>query len=446
MNGVIAMVLAGGKGERLKPLTDGRAKPAVPFGAHFRIIDFTLSNCINSLVSRIFVLTQYKSHSLSRHLKTRLGLFAQSLDQRICEIPAQTDGHPSGGTADAIRQNLGRVDRCRPEDVLILSGDHIYKMDYRQFRRFHTERKASLSIAVIRVPIEIAKETFGVIEVDEAGRVVGFVEKPASPKPIPGSGDCFASMGIYLFTTPGLHGSLDNDLSDFGQHIIPAMLAAGNPVYAWDYSSCNSIAEYEYKYRSDGSLHGRRLVSKAFDSDYWRDVGSIESYWTANLDALSAKPKFNLTGENWPLFHQPKGHPLARSIHAGQERAGMAVDSIVSNAVTISGSVVMTSVLGPGIHVHPLSEIRNSVFLGGSRVEGVLINTTVGRGCRIRNAIVDKCAGLPEGMTLGFDRKDDEAQGFRCVSIAGSGEHIVVVPRSWGADIGLRAEGMEGES
>lgn len=440
MNDILALVLAGGMGLRLKPLTEVRAKPAVPFGAVYRIIDFTLSNCVNSRITRVYVLTQYKSHSLSKHLKTGWNLYSRRLNQYIDEIPAQMQkgNHWYKGTADAIRQSMHLVDGCGPKHVLILSGDHIYKMDYRQIRRFHEERKASLTIAIARVAAEFASNTFGVLEVDATGRVVGFEEKPARPKTIPGSGDCLVSMGIYIFTTPSLRRSLDNEFEDFGTDIIPRLIASGERVFAWDFSGENRIEEYEY--RCEDGRRVKRRVAKARDSAYWRDIGSIEAYYAANLDLVAPKPSFNLNGELWPIFSAPIAYPPAKFIHASDGRTGMALDSIVSNGVTISGSTVRGSILGPGVYVHSFADIEDSVILGGSKIGGIVIDTMIGRGCRVRNAIVDKCSSLPDGIAIGFDRAVDEANGFHCVPLAGTGDHIVVVPRTWGISLDLEEE------
>ncbi len=438
MDDVLAVVMAGGMGERLRPLTDVRAKPAVPFGAVYRIIDFTLSNCVNSHVRRIFVLTQYKSHSLSGHLKSGWNFYSRRLNQFIDEIPAQMQKGNQWykGTADAIRQNMNLIEECKPKHVLILSGDHIYKMDYRLMRRFHEEKKAGLTVAVIRVPVDLARGAYGVLELDESGRIVGFEEKPDKPKAIPGTNECLASMGLYIFTTGMLTSSLANDLEDFGKHIIPQMIEKGEPVYGFDFSSFNHISEYEYKVK-----HGQRIKQKlrrSTDSDYWRDVGSLDAYWEANLDLVAPAPKFNLYGELWPLFNSPVHYPPAKFVHDIPGRTGLAVNSIVSDGVIISGAVVRNSVLGPGIYIHSYSEVQNSVFMGGSMVGGFLIDTAIGRGCRIRNAIIDKCAIIPEGMMIGYHRPDDEAYGFKCIAIPGSDQHIVVVPR----DYGMRLERM----
>jgi len=300
----LAVIMAGGMGERLRPLTDIRTKPAVPFGAIYRIIDFTLSNCINSDMRQILVLTQYKSHSLSRHLALGFNFLSPRLDEFIEEVPAQMQvgNQWYKGTADALRQNLPFIDDVAPDLVLILAGDHIYKMDYRLLRRFHQERAARLTVSVIRIPADQAAGQFGVLEVDATGLIVGFEEKPALPKCIPGTTDCLASMGIYIFENQALHQWLDNDLPDFGRDVIPAMVAAGEPVYAFDFSTMNQIEDYIVVSRGGQRI---KTLRQTEDAGYWRDVGTLDSFWQANLDLVAVKPAFSLYGERWPIFRSP---------------------------------------------------------------------------------------------------------------------------------------------
>lgn len=308
----LAVIMAGGMGERLRPLTDVRTKPAVPFGAIFRIIDFSLSNCINSEMRQILVLTQYKSHSLSRHLSTGFNFLSRRLDEFIEEIPAQMQVGDRWykGTADAIRQNLPFINSIASEHVLILAGDHIYKMDYRRLRRFHVERGAGLTVSVIQVPAALAAGQYGVLEVAREGRIVGFEEKPCDPKCIPGTSNCLASMGIYMFRNDTLHRWLDNDLVDFGKDVIPAMVAAGEPVFAFDFSTMNQIEDFVVVSWDGGRRKELRVTE---DSGYWRDVGTLESYWQANIDLVSAKPPFSLYGERWPFFRCPTFFPRPNS-------------------------------------------------------------------------------------------------------------------------------------
>ncbi len=428
---ILALVMAGGMGERLMPLTEMRAKPAVPFGGIFRIIDFTLSNCINSDVRRVIVLTQYKSHSLSNHLKQGWNFLSRRLDQYVDEIPAQMQTGRSWykGTADAIRQNMAHIEQLSPRLVLVLSGDHIYKMDYRLMRRYHDEKRTGLTVAVIRVPAEEAAGAFGVLEVDSEFRIVGFEEKPKNPKCIPGTNDCLASMGIYLFDTDYLHTRLDNDFDDFGKHVIPDALAKGETIYAWDYTTLNQIQEVEYVTAVGHRM--RETVARASDSAYWRDVGTLDSLWRANLELVSARPPFNLYGELWPIFTSPHHFPPAKFVHEGAGRTGTAVNSIVSEGVIVSGATVRNSVISPGVYIHSYSVVENSVLLGGEIRGGNITSTNIGRGCRIRNAIIDKNVKLPEGTTLGHDRAQDEMRGFKTVNIAGSDDYLVVVPKEY---------------
>ena len=331
MDETLAFVMAGGQGERLRPLTDVRAKPAVPFGGIFRIIDFTLSNCVNSGLRRIYVLTQYKSYSLSSHLRTGWNMLSPRLNQFIDEVPAQQQLGSSWyqGTADAIRQNFSFVESKRPALVLVLSGDHVYKMDYRLLRTFHDEKGAELTVACVRLPAEEARGTFGVMQIDEEGRIVGFEEKPAEPKTIPGTTDCLASMGIYLFEAGCLRRGLDNDLLDFGKDVIPLLLREGVPVYAYDFTTRNAIPEWEYTKR-DG-VRRKELVPRASDADYWRDVGTLEQYWLANLDLVQPKPRFNVYGERFPLYSAPGHFPPAKFVHEMPGRTGVAVNSMVKH-------------------------------------------------------------------------------------------------------------------
>ncbi|MGI5861001.1 MAG: glucose-1-phosphate adenylyltransferase [Myxococcales bacterium] len=428
VNDVLVMLMAGGMGERLKPLTDVRAKPAVPFGGSYRIIDFTLSNCINSGLRQIYVLTQYKSHSLSNHLRAGWDFLSRRLDQFIDEIPAQMQlgDRWYKGTADAIRQNMNLVERSPAKLVLILSGDHIYKMDYRLMRRFHEERNAGLTVSVIRVPCDQAAN-YGVLEVDDQWRIVGFQEKPAHPKTLPGTNLCLASMGIYLFGRDSLRRWMAEEIDDFGRHVIPAMVSSGEPVYAFDFSTHNRIEEYEWVER-DGHRTKER-VERASDSDYWRDVGTLDAYWAANLELTVPAPKFNLYGECWPFFNCPLHFPPAKFVHELPDRTGMAISSIVSDGVIISGSKVRRSVLGPGTHVHSYALIESSVIMGGSIKGGSIQESSIGRGCLVRNAIVDRNVRLASGTVIGHDRALDERRGLKTHTIPGTNDYIVVVPK-----------------
>lgn len=431
MDDTLTFVMAGGQGERLRPLTDVRAKPAVPFGGIFRIIDFTLSNCVNSGLRRIFVLTQYKSYSLSNHLKTGWNMLSSRLDQFIDEVPAQQQLGSSWykGTADAIRQNTNFIENKRPRLVLILSGDHVYKMDYRLLRAFHEEKGAELTVACLRLPAAEAAGNFGVMEVDEDGKIVGFEEKPADPKRIPGTDDCLASMGIYLFEADALRGALDSDHLDFGKDVIPMLISRGAPVFAYDFTTRNVIPEWEFA-KHEG-VRKKVLAPKASDADYWRDVGTLEQYWLANLDLVQPHPKFNVYGEQFPLFSAPGHFPPAKFVHEIPGRTGVAVNSIVADGVIVSGATVRESVLGSGIYVHSWAMIERSVLLGGAIRGGILTETSIGRRCRIKNAIIDKNVHLSENLSIGYDRAEDERRGLKTVPITGSGEHIVVIPKDF---------------
>jgi len=424
----LAIVMAGGMGSRLKPLTDVRAKPAVPFGAIFRIIDFTLSNCINSEIRQILVLTQYKSHSLSRHLTTGFNFLPPRLDEFIEEIPAQMQlgNQWYKGTADAIRQNLSFIDDIAADNLLLLAGDHIYKMDYRLLRDFHEERGAALTVSAIRVPAAVAAGQYGVLEVDEQGRIVGFEEKPAEPKCLPGTRDCLASMGIYIFQNQALHRWLDNDLLDFGKDVIPAMVAAGEPVYAFDFSTLNQIQDYV------ATTSGERRVKRLHpmeDSGYWRDVGTLDALWQANIDLVSVKPPLSLYGEAWPIFRCPTFFPPAKFVHEEGGRTGMAVRSIVAEGVIISGGLVRASVLSGGTIVHSHALVEYSVLFGGQVHKRRIFETNIGRHCKVRNAIIDRNVTLREGTVIGYDREEDERRGLKTATIPDTGDYVVVVPR-----------------
>ncbi len=421
--------MAGGAGERLRPLTDERAKPAVLFGGGYRIIDFTLSNCINSGIRRVFVLTQYKSHTLSNHLRATYGFLSRRLGEFIDEIPAQMQMGASWykGTADAVRQNLALVEEYAPRQVLVLSGDHIYKMDYRTMQRFHQEHGSRVTLAVARVDVDEARSAFGVVQVDREGHVVGFVEKSREPPTIPGTRDCLANMGIYLFDYHTLREWLSLAGDDFGHDILPRMIARNEPIHAYDYSRLNVIEETESVVHEGRRV--KRLLPRATDSDYWRDVGTLDSYWSTNLDLVTPSPRFNLYGERWPIFSSPQHHPPAKFVHESANRIGEALNSIVCDGVIISGSKVRNSVLAPGIYVHSYALIEDSVMLGGSVESGTTEETSVGRYCRIRNAIIDENVSLSEGTVIGYDRGEDERRGFRVLPLRGRPDHLVVVPR-----------------
>jgi len=394
---ILAMVLAGGRGERLYPLTRDRAKPAVPFGAIYRIIDFTLSNCIHSEIRRIYALTQYKSTSLHRHIQFGWNILSASLGEFIEAIPAQQriDEHWYQGTADAFFQNIYTIQQERPDLILILSGDHIYKMDYRKMIDFHVEKKADLTVGAIRMEKRLSRE-FGVIQVDEEGQVIGFEEKPEEPRTIPGDPEgILASMGVYVFPTEMLVRRLIEDARsdsthDFGKDIIPAMIKKDR-VFAFDFR------------KGDRGGMG-----------YWRDVGTIDAYFEANMDLVSVTPQLNLYDPQWPIFTYQSPDPPAKTVLEEEGRMGTAVNSILSNGCIISGGSVKRSVLSPRVVVHSYAEVEDSILL-----EGV----DIGRHAKIRRTIIDKDVQIPPKMEIGYDL-DEDAKRF---TVTGSG--IVVVPR-----------------
>jgi glucose-1-phosphate adenylyltransferase len=394
---VLAMILAGGRGERLYPLTKDRAKPAVPFGAIYRIIDFTLSNSLNSDIRHIFALTQYKSISLHRHIQLGWSILSAPLGEFIGVIPAQQriDEHWYQGTADAIFQNIYSVQQERPDLILILSGDHVYKMDYRKIIAFHLERGADLTVAAIRMDRKSSKE-FGVIEVEKDWRIIGFQEKPEEPKTIPGDPEAIlASMGVYVFNTEILVRRLIEDARsdsshDFGRDIIPAMIRKDR-VFAFD-----------FRHGDPGG------------TGYWRDVGTIDAYFETNMDLISVIPQLNLYDPQWPIITYQPPHPPAKTVLAEKGRIGTALNSIISNGCIISGGSVKRSILSPKVMIHSYVEVEDSILM-----EGV----DVGRYAKIRRSIIDKDVLIPQGMEIGY-HLDEDAKRF---TVTESG--IVVVPK-----------------
>ena len=383
----LALVLAGGRGSRLHELTERRAKPAVYFGGKFRIIDFPLSNCINSGIRRIGVLTQYKSHSLIRHLVEGWSFFQRDLGEFIEVLPAsqRTTGDWYKGTADAIYQNLDIVRTLLPKYVLVLSGDHIYKMDYGALLAEHEKSGAELTVACVGVSLEDAK-SFGVMTVDDDFRVLSFDEKPASPKPMPGTPDiALVSMGNYVFNTDFLFRKLEEDAADrasshdFGHDIIPSVIG-GHPVFAYPFLDPDT---------------GRQ--------PYWRDVGTIDAFWEANMELVSVEPELNLYDSDWPIRTYHRQLPSAKFVFQDPGREGKALDSVVSAGCVISGSAVVNSLLFSSVRVHSYGRIESSVLL--PEVE-------VGRRCRIRRAVIDRGCRIPEGTIIGEDPAAD-ARRFR---------------------------------
>ncbi len=378
----LVIVLAGGAGERLFPLTKERAKPGVYFGGPYRIIDFALSNCINSGLRRIFIATQYKSLSLNRHIRMGWSIVSEELGEFIEILPPQkrTGEHWYQGTADAVFQNLYSILREGPKHVIVLSGDHVYKMDYGKMLRFHQERGAGVTIAAIEEPIAEASR-FGIVAVDDHDRVTGFEEKPARPSPTPGSPDyALASMGIYIFDTDVLARALEADAGqrsnhDFGKDIIPALIH-NVPVFAYHFYDENKKA-----------------------SKYWRDIGTLDAYYEANMDLCRVNPDFNLYDPEWPLrTHQPQAPPAKFVFAEAGRRCGQALDSIISPGCIISGSTVVSSVLCPNVRVHSFCTIEHSMLMPGVRV---------GRHARIRRAIIDRDVLIPRGALIGFNAEED---------------------------------------
>lgn len=421
MQDVITIIMAGGRGQRLLPLTEDRAKPAVPFGGIYRLIDIPLSNCINSQLYKILVFPQYKSQSLVEHLDRGWNIFSSALGHylRIVAPQQRVSSDWYKGTADCVRQNLYLIERERSKYVLILSGDHVYKMDYRQFRHSHEQSGADVSVGLLEVDRALGSE-FGIAEVDENFRICGFDEKPADPKPIPGDPDqCLASMGIYLFRTELLLDLLHStDHDDFGRDIIPRLIH-DHKVVAYPYRRNNRIRDYVRQIAADGS---RRSVMEepTRDSSYWRDVGTLDAYWNANMDLTGVNPFFNLYGKLWPIRTFQQQNPPAKFVfdrrENGVHRLGTAIDSIVAHGCIISGGLVRSSVLSYNVVVRSYSEVHESVILD---------NVEIGRHCRIKKAIIDKNNVIPAGTELGLNPREDSKRFH--VTPRG----IVVVPKGF---------------
>ena len=378
LDDVLVMVLAGGVGERLYPLTKERAKPAVYFGGPYRIIDFTLSNCINSGLRRIFIALQYKSLSLSRHLRMGWSVVADELGEFIEILSPQkrVGEHWYLGTADAVYQNLYSILRESPRQMLVLSGDHVYKMDYAKMLRFHRDRKAGVTLAAIEVPSEEAHR-FGVLQVNADDRLTAFLEKP---KNLPVGQQVLASLGIYIFDMDVLVPALEEDARrnsthDFGKDIIPPLIEKV-PVYAYRFYDENKKA-----------------------AKYWRDIGTLDAYYDANMDLCHVNPEFNLYDPEWPLRTNQVQAPPAKFVFADEgRRCGQALDSIISAGCIISGSRITGSVLCPNVRVHSFCDIDQSILMPGVRV---------GRHARIRRAIIDRDVFVPRGALIGYNEEED---------------------------------------
>ncbi len=380
---VLVIVLAGGAGERLAPLTRDRAKPAVYFGGPYRIIDFVLSNCINSGLRHIFIATQYKSLSLSRHIRQGWTIVSEELGEFIEILPPQKRVGEQWyqGTADAVYQNLYSIVREQPKYVVVLAGDHVYKMDYQKMLRFHLDQAADVTLAAIEVPIEDGKR-FGIVAVDETDRVTGFLEKPRNPPGMPGQPNmALASMGIYVFDSEVLIKALKADAAnpdshhDFGKNIIPALIGEGRT--------------YAYPFYDENKKTAK----------YWRDIGTLDAYYEAQMDLCHVNPEFNMYDPEWPLRTYMPQAPPAKFVFAEEGRRGEAQDSLISQGCIVSGSRIRGSILCPNVRVHSFCTIDDAILMPGVRV---------GRHARIRGAIVDRDVDIPRGATIGYNADEDK--------------------------------------
>jgi glucose-1-phosphate adenylyltransferase len=389
----LALILAGGRGARLMDLTDWHAKPAIPFAGKFRIIDFTLSNCINSGIRRVGVLTQYKAHSLLQHIQRGWGFLRGEFNEFIELLPAQqrTQGENwYKGTADAVFQNLDIIHAHRPEHVLILAGDHVYKMHYGKMLAHHLAAGADVTVGCIEVPLETAKG-FGVMAVDEDDRVIRFDEKPANPQPMPGHPDqALASMGIYIFNAQLLFDLLTKDSTaaetshDFGKDIIPSLVESHRVIAHHFQDSC--------------------VMHEGAREHYWRDVGTIDAYWEANIDLTTVTPALNLYDESWPIWTDQPQSPPAKFVFDSEHRRGMAVDSLVAGGCIVSGAVVRRSMLFSNVRVNSFCVVEDAV---------ILPNVDIGRHARLRRCIVDQGVVVPPGLVVGEDAVLDASRFHR---------------------------------
>jgi glucose-1-phosphate adenylyltransferase len=396
----VALILAGGRGSRLYELTDWRAKPGVYFGGKLRIIDFPLSNCVNSGIRRIGIATQYKAHSLIRHLVHGWTGF-QSSDREFVEIwPAsqRTGDDWYLGTADAVFQNLDIIRTHQPKHVLILSGDHVYKMDYGTFLAFHAAHNADMTVSCMEVPIEEAAGQFGVMTVDESGRVIEFNEKPEHPAPIPGKpGFCLASMGNYVFNSDFMYEQVIKDADmpgsdhDFGKNIIPSII--------------ENYQVYAFPFRDP----------KTQKQAYWRDVGTLDAYWEANMELISVSPQLDLYDKDWPILTQQLQTPPAKFVFDNPDRVGIAVESMIAGGCIISGAKVRRSLIFSNCKIHSHCDIVDSLVLPECEIHD---------RCVIRGAIIDRGSIIPAGTQIGIDHDADRARGFRVTE----GGHVLVTP------------------
>jgi glucose-1-phosphate adenylyltransferase len=400
---IFGMVLAGGEGKRLMPLTADRAKPAVPFGGSYRLIDFALSNLINSGMRRIVVLTQYKSHSLDRHISQTWRMSAL-LGGYVASVPAQQrlGKRWFSGSADAILQSMNLLSDERPDIVVVVGADHVYRMDFDQMIEAHVKSGRGVTVAAIRQPLSLANQ-FGVIEIDDQDptKIAAFLEKPTSPKGLPDSPDeVLASMGNYVFTAQALidaiehDGTLESSSHDMGGDIVPYMVDREDAgVYDFTYNEIPGSTER--------------------DHSYWRDVGTMDSYYDAHMDLISVMPVFNLYNAEWPIFTQQINLPPAKFVHDGEGNQGRTTDSIVSLGSVVSGGIVERSVLSPNVRVHSRALVTDSILLDGVQV---------GRDCTVRKAILDKSVVVADGASIGVDKARDIERGF---SVTDSGITVV---------------------
>jgi len=399
----IAMVLAGGKGDSLSPLTSRRAKASVAFGGKYKIIDFVLSNMFNSGISKVYILTQYRAYSLTKHIRESWGKWA-GLGAFCVAISPETSSEGEEwfkGTADAILQYLRFVETTDAAYVAVFGGDHIYKMDVRQMINFHHTKNADITIAVLEVPCEEARR-FGVLSVDDDSRVTAFAEKPDNPETISGRNTCFASMGNYIFPAKKLIEVLQeckkkHENLDFGKHVIPAMLERGDMVFAYNFN--------------DNEIPGMTVEERG----YWKDVGTIDAYYEANMDLIHVSPELNLYNYKWPILTNQGNLPPAKTIFDVDGRRGLNINSYVCGGCITSGSTVNRSIIGPQCKIHSYSLVEDSILFE---------NVTIGRHARIRKAIIDKNVVIPDGAVIGYDPEDDVRKGY---TVTPSG--IVVVPR-----------------
>ncbi len=399
----IAMVLAGGKNDSLSPLTSRRAKASVSFGGKYKIIDFVLSNMFNSGISKVYILTQYRAYSLTKHIRESWGKWT-GLGEFCVAISPETSSEGEEwfkGTADAILQYLRFVESTDAEYVAVFGGDHIYKMDVRQMINFHRTTSADITIAAVEVMVEDAKR-FGVLSVDDESRVTAFAEKPDKPEHISGRSSCFASMGNYIFSTKKLIEVLQECKKlyanlDFGKHVIPAMLASGDRVFAYNFN--------------DNVIPGMTIEERG----YWKDVATIDSYYAANMDLIHVSPELNLYNYKWPKLTNQGNLPPAKTIFDEDRRRGQNLNSYVSGGCITSGSTVSRSIVGPQCKIHSYTLVEDSILFE---------KVTIGRHAKIRNAIIDKNVVIPDGAVIGYDREDDLKKGY---TVTPGG--IVVVPR-----------------